>query len=181
MEPQRIGSPARTHWIIESKYTTVQFSVKALLFFTVEGGFNDFVGEMVLDESDLRRSSVATTIKAYSITTRSRRRDTHLRSADFMDVEKYPEVLFQSTKVEKGRDRDAIVVTGTLTIKGRSREVVLNVTETDRSRSPQGEEVAYYVAQTKIDRFDFGVTYGRWLIGRTIKVTIQVQATRRAR
>jgi polyisoprenoid-binding protein YceI len=101
-----------------------------------------------------------------------------LRSADFLEVERYPEIRFQSTRVEKGRDRDALIVTGTLTIKGRSREVVLNVTETDHSRSPHGEEVAYYVAQTTIDRLDFGITQGRGVIGRELKITIQAQASR---
>ncbi|HKX30197.1 MAG TPA: YceI family protein [Blastocatellia bacterium] len=184
MNPQTLpAGPAQApaEWIIEPRYTTVHFSVKNLFFFTVEGDFTDFRGELARNEQELGHSRVATKIRASSIETRNRRRDRHLTSADFLEVERYPEILFQSTRVEKGRDRDALIVTGILTIKGRSKEVVLNVTETDHSRSPQGEEVAYYLAQTKVDRFDFGITYGRWMIGRSLKITIQAQATRQAR
>jgi polyisoprenoid-binding protein YceI len=178
MEPQMAENRTRNYWVIEPRYTTVQFSVRNFFFFTVTGSFTDFAGTVNLDENDIRRSSVEAVIKAASINTGLKRRDDHLRSSDFLDVERYPEIRFQSTSVEKGRDRDALRVTGTLKIRGQSKELVLNVTETDHSRSPQGEEVAYYVAQAQIDRIDFGISYGRGLIGRNIKVTLQVQATK---
>ena len=71
-----------------------------------------------------------------------------------------------------------LAITGTLTIRGKSKEIVLDVIEVDRSRSPQGDEVIYYCATTKIDRVAFGINYARGLIGRTLKVTINVQARR---
>lgn len=178
MEPQRVEDHARTFWVIEPRYTTIQFSIKNLIFLTVNGRFLDFTGMVELDENDIRRSSVDAVIQAASVETGIKRRDEHLRAADFLDVRKYPEIRFQSTSVERGRDRDALVVKGILTIKEKSKEIVLNVTETDRSRSPQGEEVAYYGALVNIDRHDFGISYGRWLFGRTVRVMIQVQATR---
>jgi polyisoprenoid-binding protein YceI len=178
MDPQMAENRIRNYWVIEPRYTTVQFSVRNFFFLTVTGSFNDFTGRVTLDENDIRRSSVEVVIKAASINTGLKRRDDHLRSSDFLDVDKYPEIRFQSTSVEKGRDRDALRVTGTLNIKGQSKETVLNVTETDHSRSPQGEEVAYYVALTQIDRHDFGISYGRGLIGRNVQVTVQVQATK---
>jgi polyisoprenoid-binding protein YceI len=70
-------------------------------------------------------------------------------------------------------------VTGTLTIKGQSREVAIDVTLTDRSRSPQGDEILYFAAVTEIDRFDFGVKYARGLVGRSLKILIQAQASKR--
>jgi polyisoprenoid-binding protein YceI len=178
MEPQMAENPARNYWVIEPKYTTVQFSIRNFFFFTVTGSFTDFTGTVWLDENDIRLSSVEAVIKAASINTGIKRRDDHLRSSDFLDVEKYPEIRFESTSVERGRDRDALRVTGTLNIRGQSKDLVLNVTETDHSRSPQGEEVAYYVALAEVDRIDFGISYGRGLIGRNVKVTIQVQATK---
>jgi polyisoprenoid-binding protein YceI len=178
-EVQKAEDRSQTYWVIEPKYTSFEFSVKSFFFFTVKGKFSDFLGNVVIDDSDIRRSSVEVTIKAPSIGTGIKRRDDHLRSADFLDVAKYPVIGFQSTSVEKGRDRDTLRVTGNLTVKGVSKELVLDVEETDYSRSPQGDEVAYFIAQTKIDRFDFGVRYGRWLIGRTLKVTVQAQATRK--
>jgi polyisoprenoid-binding protein YceI len=177
MEPQRAENHAQNLWIIEPRYTTVQFHSRTLIF-TVKGSFTDFTGRVTLDQNDIRRSSVEVSINAASVNTGIKRRDEHLRSSDFLDVANYPEIRFQSTSVEKGRDRDALRVTGILTIKGQSRELLLNVTETDHSRSPQGEEVAYYAAQTEIDRVDFGISYGRGLIGRKLKVMIQVQATK---
>ena len=180
MEAQRVsaGRP-QTVWEIEPRYTSVQFSCKNFFFFTVKGRFMDFAGAISLDEDDIRGSSVETTIKAASINTGNKTRDKHLRSADFLDAEKYPEIRFQSTSVERGRDRDALRVTGTLTIKGVSREIVLDVLETDRSRSPGGDEVAYYTGLINLDRFMFGVKYMPGLIGRTIRVMIPTQATRK--
>ena len=166
-------------WKIDSTHTTIEFAVKNLFFFTVRGRFTGIAGNILLDEDELGRSSVEAFIKAESIDTGSRRRDAHLCSSDFLNVGEYPEIRFQSTKVEKGRDRDTIRVTGELTIAGKSREMDIEVTEVERSRSPQGEEVAYYSFLKKIDRHDFGVSYGRMIIGRTVAVTIHLQAVRR--
>jgi polyisoprenoid-binding protein YceI len=180
MEAQKtIVDQARTVWAIEPRYTEIQFSVKSFYFFHVKGRFTDFKGEIHLDEHDLRGSSVQASIKADSIQTGNRRRDAHLRSADFLDAEKYPVISFESTRVERGRDRDTLRVTGSLMIKGAPKEIVLNVFETDRSRSPQGEEVAYYTATAEVDRIAFGVAYLRGLIGQKVKVTIPSQATRK--
>jgi len=177
MEPLRAESfPTQTSWIVEPRYTTVEFKVGNLFFFTVKGNFTDFSGTIALDEKDLRASSVEATINAGSIRTGIGRRDRHLRSADFLDAGKHPEIRFASTRVERGRDRDTLRVTGTLTVKGRSREVVLDVLETDRSRSPLGDEIAYYTALAAVNRHDFGVSFGRGLFGRTVNITIQVQA-----
>jgi polyisoprenoid-binding protein YceI len=178
-EPQKAEDRSQTYWIIEPKYTSFEFSVKSFFIFTVKGRFADFLGNLVIDEKDIRHSSVEVAIKAPSIGTGLKRRDNHLRSADFLDVSSHPLISFQSTGVEKGRDRNTLRVTGNLTIKGKSKELILDVEETDYSRSPQGDEVAYFIAQTKIDRFDFGVRYGRGFIGRTLKVTVQAQATKK--
>jgi polyisoprenoid-binding protein YceI len=174
----RLGSDTQTVWLIDAAHTTVEFTVKNLLFFDVKGHFNNLEGNLMLDESDICRSSVAAAIKAASIESGVIRRDAHLCSADFLEVDRYPEIRFESTRVERGRDRDSLRVTGSLTIKNKSREVLLDVNEVDRSSSPNGEQVVYYTAQTELDRFDFDVNYGRGLIGRRLKIAISVQATR---
>ena len=176
MEPQKVARQAEAVWIIDPKYTTVEFTAKVLFLFTVKGSFAELSGTIKREPADIGRSSVEAVIKSASIKTGKKRRDAHLRSADFLDVEEHREIRFQSTRVEKGTDRDTLRVTGTLTIRGRSHEVVLDVNEFDRSRSPQGQDVTYYAALKKIDRFDFGMRHSRWLIGRTLKVMIQVQA-----
>ena len=180
MEAQKeISSRADAVWLIDPVHTSIEFSIKNFFFFTVKGRLTQISGTVVLDDKDIRRSAVEAAIKAASIETGNKRRDEHLRSPDFLEIERYPDISFQSTKVEPGRDRDTLVITGQLTIKATSREVVLDVTEVDRSRSPQGEEVAYYTALTEIDRFDFGINYGRVMTGRKLKITIHVQAIKR--
>lgn len=178
MKPETIGADsATTVWTIDPQYATVEFSAK-MLFFTVKGRFTDFGGKITLDENDIHRSSVEVTINAASVITGIKMRDEHLRSKDFLDAAKYPKIHFQSASVGRGKDRDMLRINGTLTIKSQSREVALDVTITDRSRSPQGDEILYFAAVAEIDRFDFGVKYARGLIGRSLKILIQAQASK---
>jgi polyisoprenoid-binding protein YceI len=179
MKTETIGADSATSvWTIDPQYATVECSAK-MLFFTVKGRFTDFGGKITLDENDIYRSSVEATIKTASVSTGVKMRDEHLRSKDFLDSAEHPEIHFQSASVGRGKDRDMLRVSGTLTINGQSREVALDVTITDRSRSPHGDEILYFAAVTEIDRFDFGVKYARALIGRALKILIQVQATKR--
>jgi polyisoprenoid-binding protein YceI len=143
----------------------------------VKGRLAVLDGTIVLDDSDIARSSVIATIRADSISTGAKRRDKHLRSSAFLDAVKYPNVLFESSSVGHGDDRDMLRVKGRLTVAGKSIPVELAVSEVDRSRSPQGEEVIYYCATTELDRFEFGIRSGRGVIGRSLKVTINVQAS----
>jgi polyisoprenoid-binding protein YceI len=178
MKIETIGAEsAMTVWTIDPQYATVEFTSR-MLFFMVRGRFTDFGGKITLDENDIKRSSVEGTINAKSVSTGIKKRDGHLRSKDFLDAEAHPEIRFQSASVGPGKDRDMLRVIGTLTIKGQSREVALDVTITDRSRSPRGDEIIYCSAVTEIDRFAFGVNYARGLIKRTIKILIQVQASK---
>jgi len=178
MKAETIGAEsAITIWTIDPQYATVEFTTKTL-FFTVKGSFTDFGGKITLDENDIKRSSVEATINAASVKTGIKKRDEHLRSKDFLDARAHPEIRFQSASVGPGRDRDMLRVTGTLTIKGQTREIALDVTITDRSRSPRGDEIIYCAAVADIDRFAFGVNYGRGLIKRTLKILIQAQASK---
>ena len=177
----KVESDTQTVWLIDAAHTTVEFAVKKFLFLDVKGHFDDLEGNLMLDESDIRRSSVTAAIGAASIDTGSKRRDMQLRSADFLEVDRYPYIRFQSTKVEPGRDRDTLRVTGSLTIKEKSREVLLEVNEVDRSCSPSGEQIVYYTAQTELDRFDFEINHWRGLIGRKLKIAINLQASRQVK
>ena len=167
-------------WVFDPSHTTVEFSIKNLFFFTVKGRLTALEGTIVLDEADITRSSVVATISADSIDTGVKRRDAHLRSRDFLDASNYPNILFQSSSVGPGDDRDMLRVRGSLTVAGKSGPVELAVSEVDRSRSPQGEEVIYYCATTELDPSAFGIHYGLGMIGRSLKVTINVQASQSA-
>jgi len=173
-----VGSSSHTFWTLEPSYTTVEFSVRNL-FFTVKGHLAVLEGSIVLDGEDIHRSSVVASLDADSVDTGIKRRDAHLRSAAFLDTGNFPNIYFQSSSIGPGIDRDMLSVKGSLTIKEKKSTVELNVTEVDRSRSPRGEEVIYYSATTELDRFAFGMNYGRGVIGRTLKISINVQASRR--
>ena len=165
-------------WRLDRAHTSVEFTIRKLFFLNIKGRFKDLDGTIVLDENDISRSSVETTITSKSIDTRSVARDRQLRTESFLDVVSYPTIRFKSSQVGPGKDRDMLRLEGELTIKDKTRSVVLDVTEVDRSRSPQGEEVVYYVAQTDLNRFDFGINGWRGVIGPTLKVVINVQANR---
>jgi polyisoprenoid-binding protein YceI len=163
-------------WHFDPAYTTVEFSIRNL-WFKVTGRFNDLEGVLVLDENDVSRSSVTATIRASSIDTGNKRRDAHLLRGDFFDVEKFPEIEFRSTSIRRGKDRDALDLEGELTIKDKTVPISLAVNEMDRSRSPRGEEFVYYSATAELDRCAFGLNYGRGIIGRRLRVNINVQAS----
>jgi polyisoprenoid-binding protein YceI len=165
-----------SEWQIEPHYSTVQFHIKHLFFFTVEGTFKEVTGSVRRNHSDLSDSRVEAVVKVVSLNTGNRKRDAHLLSADFFDAERFPEMRFESSKVEKGRDLDTLRVTGILTIKGQSHEVSFEAIEGESSRSPQGDEMAYYSAQLKFKRTDFGVAHSRGLIGEAVTVTVFLQA-----
>jgi polyisoprenoid-binding protein YceI len=163
-------------WQFDPAYSTVEFTVRNL-WYNVKGRFNVLEGAIVLDEDDVSRSSVTATLKANSIDTGNKRRDAHLRSADFLDAEKFPDIEFKSERIARGRDRDSLELDGILIVKDKRVPVSLAVNEMDRSRSPKGEEFIYYSATAEVDRFACGVSYGPGMIGRKLKITINIQAT----
>ena len=171
------GIGRQSVWVFDPGHSTVDFIIRSLFFFTVKGRLPILDGTIVLDEADLKRSSVVATLSADGIATGNRRRDEHLRSRTFLNAVNYPNVVFQSSSVGSGNDRDVLRVKGLLTVAGKSSPVELAVSEVDRSRSPYGEEVIYYCATAELDRFEFGIRYGRGIIGRSLKVTINVQAS----
>ena len=174
-----------TTFSIDASHTEVGFEVKHLMISTVRGRFGAVEGTIELNEADPEKSSVEVTIEAASIDTRAEQRDAHLRSPDFFDVEKYPTLSFRSTSVtmpEKGRYK----VTGDLTIRDVTREVVLDVNDEGRGVDPWGGERAAFSATTRIDRRDFGLTWnqgletGGVLVGNDVKIVLDVQAVKAA-
>jgi polyisoprenoid-binding protein YceI len=166
-------------WHFDPAYSTVEFVVRNL-WYNVKGRFNVLEGAIVLDEGDVQGSSITATIKANSIDTGNKRRDAHLRSADFLDADKFPDIEFKSERIARGRDRDSLDLDGVLIVKDKRVPVALAVNEMDRSRSPNGEVFIYYSATAELDRFACGISYGRGMIGRKVKVTINIQATNRS-
>jgi polyisoprenoid-binding protein YceI len=172
---------ARTTWTIDPVHSRVEFAVKHMMITTVRGSFTGVTGTITLDETDLGRSSVNVEIDAASIDTHDAQRDAHLRTADFLDVERFPTITFRSTSVEPKGDDDLRVI-GDLTIRGTTRQVTLDTTYNGRGTNPWGQEVIGYEAETTINRKDFGLEWnvaleaGGWLVGDDLKITIDIQA-----
>jgi polyisoprenoid-binding protein YceI len=163
-----------TIWTIDPAHTEVEFAVKHMMIATVKGRFSNIKGAVELP--DVGEPKVEVTIGVASIDTRQEQRDAHLRSPDFFDVERYPEMRFVSTKTESAAN--GWTVTGELTIKGITRTVTLDVTNEGTARDPWGKERMGVTASTKVDRREFGLTWnaaleaGGFLVGDDIKISV---------
>jgi polyisoprenoid-binding protein YceI len=167
-------------WKIDPSHSHVEFAVKHLMISTVKGLFSDVEGEIEIVDGNPSASSVSAVIKTASIDTRTGQRDDHLRSGDFLDVTKYPEITFKSTKIS-GDDAE-FKITGNLTISGVTKEITLDATNEGSGKDPWGGHRIGFSAKTKIDRRDFGLTYnqaieaGGVVIGHEVKISLEVEA-----
>jgi polyisoprenoid-binding protein YceI len=175
-----------TTWNIDTSHSGVHFSIRHMVIAKVRGAFERFTGTLELDEANPAAAKVAVRIDAASIDTREEKRDAHLRSADFFDVARYPELTFESTKVEK-LDDERYRVTGALTIHGVTKEVVLDADSLGAGKDPWGnrDRIAFS-AQTTINRKDFGLAWnqaleaGGVLVGEKVEISLDVQAVKAA-
>jgi polyisoprenoid-binding protein YceI len=178
------AADTRTVWKIDPAHTSVEFSAKHMMITTVRGRFADVEGTIYTDERNPRNSSVEAVLKTASIDTRSEQRDQHLKSADFLDAAKFPEITFRSTRIDG--DKDEFKLSGDLTIHGTTKEIALDVTFEGEGKDPWGGERAGFTAKGRIDRRDFGLTWnqaletGGVLVANEIKLTIEVQATKQS-
>lgn len=174
---------ARSNWNIDTTHSGIHFSVRHMVIAKVRGSFRKYSGTVALDEQDLTASSVSVRIEAASIDTGVEQRDNHLRSADFFDVEKFPALTFQSTKVEKGSG-NSLRVTGNLTIRDVTREVVLEAEQLGIGKDPWGNIKAAFEAKTSVDRSDFGLKWnqaleaGGVLVGEKVEISLELQAVK---
>lgn len=172
-------------WQIDSSHSGIQFTVRHLVIAKVRGHFSRWTGWLEMPGSDFSRASLDVVIDASSIDTGVADRDAHLRSADFFDVERYPEITFKSTAVTKAA-ADRLRVTGALTVKGVTRDVVLDVEVLGQAKDPWGNERAAFSATTAIDRRGFGLTWnqvletGGVMVGERIDIAIEIEAVRQA-
>jgi polyisoprenoid-binding protein YceI len=173
------------NWNIDTVHSGINFSVRHMVVSKVRGRFGKFSGELAIDDGDLTRSSVNVAIDAASIDTGNAQRDTHLRSADFFDVEAFPELRFRSTRIEQRGDARYAVV-GQLTIRDVTREVALDVEFGGRARDPWGNERLGFVATASVDRKEFGLQWnqaletGGVLVGDRIDIELELQGVRAA-
>ena len=173
-------TPTVTTWNIDPAHSHVEFAVKHLMIATVKGRFAVVRGTVTTDEADPAKGQANIEIDADSIDTREPQRDTHLKSADFFEVEKFPRITFRSTRVTFV-EGDRFKLIGDLTIRGITREVTLDVTSEGRGKDPWGGERAGFSATGKIKRSEFGLTWnqvletGGFVVGDDIRVSLEVE------
>ena len=175
---------ARTTWHMDPSHTDAGFAVRHLMISTVRGRFSDVRGHVTVTGDDFRTAEVTVTIGTASIDTREPKRDEHLRSADFFDVENFPTLTFVSRRVEP--TGNGYNVTGDLTIRGVTRSVSLDVVDEGRIRDPWGGHRAGFTARCIIQRRDFGLTWnaaletGGVVVGDEVKLVIDVELVQQA-
>lgn len=181
-QTEQIQGTATSTWTIDPAHSAVEFGVRHMMISTVRGRFAKVSGTLVLDEEDVTRSKVEVEIDADSIDTREEKRDAHLRSADFFEVEKYPKLTFVSRRVE--RSGDVLKVTGDLTIRDTTKEVVLDVEDLGRVKDPWGGDRASFSATGKLQRSDYGLKWnqaleaGGVMVSDEVKLIIEAQLVR---
>jgi polyisoprenoid-binding protein YceI len=175
-----VEAPAPGDWVFDKPHTNLMFVARYAMLTKVRGRFGDFEGTIHVTEKP-EDSSVELSIDAASITTDNDTRDNHLRSGDFLDLENHPTITFRSTKIELLGD-DRLRVTGDLTIRGVTREVVLDAEYVGVGKDAYGRTRVAFSARTEIDRDDFGVSWnmaletGGLLVGKRVQIELEVQA-----
>jgi polyisoprenoid-binding protein YceI len=175
-----------TIWEIDPAHTAVEFAVKHMMFTTVRGRFKSFTGTVHVNERNPDQSRVDVSIDAASIDTGVADRDTHLRSADFLDVERYPKITFRTKRVEGAHKKqgDRFRVEGELEIRGTSIPVTLDATFEGLGKDPWGKERAGFSAKAEIDRREWGLRWnqaletGGVLVANTVRIEIEAEAVK---
>jgi polyisoprenoid-binding protein YceI len=172
---------ATTTWNIDPVHSVAEFKVKHMMISNVKGQFAHVSGVLVLDEKDSTKSRVEASIDGASINTRDVQRDTHLKSPDFLHVEKFPTLSFKSTRINRTADGE-LAVAGDLTIRGVTRNVTFSIEgPTPSTKDPWGNTRIGLSATTKINRKDFGLIWntaletGGILVGDDVTITLDVQ------
>jgi polyisoprenoid-binding protein YceI len=170
-----------TTWNIDPAHSVAEFKVKHMMISNVKGHFAKVSGTLSRDEFDVTNSRVEALIDASSIGTRDDQRDAHLKSADFLHVEKFPSLSFKSTRIRATGDGE-LAVEGDLSIRGVTRKVTFHVEgPTAPAKDPWGNTRVAVSATTKINRKDFGLTWnaaletGGILVGDEVTITLDVQ------
>jgi polyisoprenoid-binding protein YceI len=169
-------------WDIDSGHSSATFTVRHLAVSNVRGEFGKVTGVINLDDKDITRSTVEASIDASAVNTRNADRDNHLKSPDFFDVARFPAISFKSRKVSKSGKH--LRVTGDLTIRGVTREAVLDVEDNGVQKDPWGNTKAGFTATTEISRKHWGLEWnvaldtGGVLVGDKVKIELEIQAAK---
>lgn len=173
-------------WTIDAAHSQVEVAAKHMMITTVKGHLDVDAGTISVDAAQPDRSSVEVVLQSASLDTRNDQRDQHLRSADFLDAERFPTITFRSREVKGAwrEEGDRFAIVGDLTIRDVTKEVTLDATFEGQGKDPWGGERVSFSADTKIDRRDYGLTWnqaletGGLLVGNDLRIHLDVQAVK---
>lgn len=172
-------------WEVDTAHSEVGFKVRHLAVSNVRGNFTKFSGTVKLDEKNIANSSVVVTVDTRSVNTNNQKRDKHLRSSDFFDADRYPEMKFVSTRVRKSGD--GLEVTGNLTLHGVTKPITLAVEgPTGEVKDPWGKTRRGATARATINRQDFGLRWSKTLetgglvVGNDVKIELEVELIKKS-
>jgi polyisoprenoid-binding protein YceI len=170
----------KTKWVIDPTHSEIHFKVKHLMVSWVTGGFKQFNATAEMEDDNVATAKVHFTADINSISTNNDQRDAHLKTGDFFDAENYPQLVFESDKLEK-IDEENYKLYGTLTMRGKSKPIVLNVEYGGITQDPWGNTRTGFSVSGKINRKDFGISFGTVsetggvLLGEDVTVTANAQ------
>ena len=163
-------------YTVDPAHSSVNFKIRHVVS-KVKGNFTDFSGVIVLDTADLAKSSASGEIKIKSVDTANAKRDKHLKNEDFFNESKFPLMTFKSTAL-KAAGADTYELTGNLTFAGKTKPVTLKLVKTGEADHPmvKGARVAGFEATGKLNRSEWGMTYGKGMVGDEVELEIQIEA-----
>jgi len=171
---------ASTTWALDPTHSEIGFKIRHLMISNVSGTFKNFKIEVKTENDDFSKASIKATIDVNSINTNNEARDGHLRNSDFFESEKYPELIFNSTKIEKVEDQ-TFVVHGDFTMKGITKPVKLNLEFNGIVNDPWGNERAGFLLTGKLNRSDWGINFNNVLdsggvaLGEEVKLNSEIE------
>jgi len=174
-----------TKWVVDPSHSEILFKVKHLMITNVKGEFRNFNVSVETQGNDFSTAKVKTIIDASSIFTNEEKRDGHLKSADFFDVDNHKELIFESTSLKR-EDDDEFKMKGLLTIRGVQKEVKVDVDFGGLMTDPYGNEKAGFSIEAKINRKDWGLNWnaaleaGGVLVGEEVKIMAEIQLVKQA-
>ena len=171
---------AQTKWNVDVAHSNVKFTVVHLVISDVEGSFNTFNGSMTSTKPDFAESTIEFTVDVNSINTNNEMRDTHLKSDDFFNAEKYPKMKFKSTSFKKVSGNKYLLI-GNLTLRDVTKSVKFNVTYGGTAKDGYGNTKAGFKASTVINRFDYGLKWnalteaGGATVGKNVTIDLRLE------
>jgi polyisoprenoid-binding protein YceI len=174
---------SKTKWVMDAAHSEIQFKIKHLMITNITGQFTKFEGTVETEGEDFATAKAHITADISSISTNNTQRDGHLQAEDFFDTKNHPQLRFESEKMEKVNEEN-YKLHGTLTMRGVSKKVVLDAELGGIVKDPRGNIKAGFTITGKINRKDFGVSFGMltetggMALGEEVKLNISAQFTK---